>query len=255
MKNTDNTVGLNTSCVYTHTFSDKSVYVGAAKTLSKRDQSFEARNETYAKKLEQFGSPTISIVNTFDTSDGDYTEVAAHEREVYDLLKDMGVEMVNGSAPLGVPNPWWTDHPIYKMIEEGRHPSTIAIENGTHHFITDNPNVRRIEDGTHHFLGGELQRENSRKRIEDRTHNFLTDHPNKDGKVTKRLIEEGRHPSFDYTVYAFECFKGPDIGATFTGMRSELYKEYPYIHQGNMSAHIRGVGYPNGTNGWRLAKQ
>jgi hypothetical protein len=61
------------------------------------------------------------------------------------------------------------------------------IENNTHHFITDNPSVKRCENGTHHWLGGEFQKQVQRSRIADRSHNFLG------GELQKERIKNGTH--------------------------------------------------------------
>lgn len=129
MKNTEYSVGeitpvQNISCVYTHTFSDKSVYVGCGKTIGIRDQSFEPRNDTYAEKLSKYGNPIVSIVNTFDTTEGTkdcYETVAKHEREVYLLLRDMGVEMINKHVPKGVPSMYW--------LTGDKHPGSLVHAN------------------------------------------------------------------------------------------------------------------------------
>ena len=65
-------------------------------------------------------------------------------------------------------------------VEKIRKSNQQQVDDGTHNFVLNNPNVERIDDGTHHFLTEEHQkkmRENNQQRIDDGTHNFLTNHP------------------------------------------------------------------------------
>lgn len=56
----------------------------------------------------------------------------------------------------------------------------IKMQNGTHHNLVNNPSTWRAEQGIHHWQHGKS--------------------PNADGKLNKKLVEEGRHN-----------FQGPDL--------------------------------------------
>lgn len=90
------------------------------------------------------------------------------------------------------------------------------VENGTHHFVTNNPTYRMLEDGTHHLLGGDIQRVTNAKRVADGTHNFCdsetaternlkrvaegTHHfldVEKARERANKMVEDGTHPFLD----------------------------------------------------------
>jgi hypothetical protein len=103
---------------------------------------------------------------------------------------------------------------LNKISDLAKAAAQKRILNGTHHFLTNNPNLQRIANGTHNFLGGEIQKQKVKNgthpfqtrtdgtniqtdriaagthhclgennpthgRIIDGTHNFITNHPNK----------------------------------------------------------------------------
>lgn len=191
---TELAVGLTTSSIYAHIFADKSVYIGASKYLGKRDSDFTPRNTKYAEKLAEFGNPTISIIDTFDTSDGNYEIVFESEREMYLLLKDMGVEMLNERTPIGKVSGFWGNEMQIKS-------NLKRVEDGTHNFLGGEQSrknaLQKVADGTHLFLGGEVARKTSLKRIADGTHNFL------DGRNNRKVISliDGRITSYASSGY------------------------------------------------------
>ena len=63
---------------------------------------------------------------------------------------------------------WVTNHPNL----DGRN-AKQAMKNGTHNSITNNPSTINAQNGTHHWQNGKS--------------------PNYEGKLNKKLIEEGRH--------------------------------------------------------------
>ena len=65
-------------------------------------------------------------------------------------------------------HPWVTNHPNL----DGRN-AKLAYARGTHNSITNNPSTVNAEKGTHHWQNGKS--------------------PNADGKLNKKLVEEGRH--------------------------------------------------------------
>jgi hypothetical protein len=65
-------------------------------------------------------------------------------------------------------HPWVTNHPN----KDGRN-AKQAMKNGTHNSITNNPSTINAQNGTHHWQNGKS--------------------PNYEGKLNKKLIEEGRH--------------------------------------------------------------
>lgn len=79
--------------------------------------------------------------------------------------------------------------------------------------LSSKSQLDRIKKGTHHFIGGELQRQNSKRHVENGTHNFLGNknpvheriksgnHPFIGGELQRqtnlRRIEAGDHPFLD----------------------------------------------------------
>jgi hypothetical protein len=57
-------------------------------------------------------------------------------------------------------------------------------------------NLNRVANGTNPFLDPELARKHTLKRIQEGTHNFIGDrHPNFKGRLNRKWLEEGTHPS------------------------------------------------------------
>jgi hypothetical protein len=71
--------------------------------------------------------------------------------------------------------------------------SILKINNGTHHFITNNPSKLLVESGKHHFIGGQIQRD----RIENKTHNFLD--PEFQKKSKDRIIKSIQNKTHPFT--------------------------------------------------------
>lgn len=84
------------------------------------------------------------------------------------------------------------DGVLARMSEAAIEANRRRIEDGTHHFIVDNPSPKRIADGTHNWLDDDhAQRcaDEQNRRIADGTHHFLTDHPM---RKPEAKIKQGR---------------------------------------------------------------
>ena len=60
------------------------------------------------------------------------------------------------------------------------------LENGSHIFLTNNPNIERVNNGTHVWLDSEWQKKYSRKRVSEGTHHLLG------GKIQRQAVKEGK---------------------------------------------------------------
>ena len=78
------------------------------------------------------------------------------------------------------------------------------IADGTHNLLkrADGTSVTsdRVSDGTNLFLGPENNKKmlengthSSQAKIADGSHHFLINHPNSGGKISKKLLAEGKH--------------------------------------------------------------
>lgn len=68
---------------------------------------------------------------------------------------------------------WLGDkNPVYKLLENGRHPFLGEVGSNRAKTIQH----RRVADGTHHLLSGDIQRESHRKKLTDGTHHMIKTH-------------------------------------------------------------------------------
>jgi len=118
------------------------------------------------KNKETLTREILEFVNTFDELV--YAETK-YLTEHFGKPKCMNMSNVSTGWAIGEYNP----------NKDGRN-AKLAYERGTHNSITNNPSTVNANKGTHHWQNGKS--------------------PNYEGKLNKKLIEEGRHN-----------FLGPDL--------------------------------------------
>lgn len=116
---------------------------------------------------------------------------------------------------IGGENHWMNQNPDAKQNFLDNHPNKdgrnakLAYERGTHNSITNNPSTLNAMNGTHHWQDGKspnYQGKLNKKLVEEGTHNFLGPELNKKrveagthnfvgSEANLKRLAEGRHPS------------------------------------------------------------
>lgn len=140
----------------------------------------EALKELERKYLVEYYGKTDCMNQTPDPIGFDTDNNPMKRPEIAEKFKgDNHWTHKNPEKILSGENHWMNTNPTAKEHFLKTHPaldgrnSKLAYERGTHSSLTNNPSTWRAEQGIHHWQNGNA--------------------PNADGKLNKKLVEEGRH--------------------------------------------------------------